>query len=227
MKKVHYIFLYILPIFAIVGIILYFTQRPNADRIGAVKLISHYREDAYGANESYGDKCVIVTGKIKEIAKKGLSHQGFTNQFEITIVLYGESLPPASDPHAKESQEQETEKQKLYRKAKNFRENYFSDEVICSFHRSETYSLRNLKKDDIITIQGEVVDNGLRDFSFDESFIRRSSHNSRLIENLLLRVMNDIKEGLTYSEREDLGLTGNILSLPLKNCTLVSSVSVK
>ena len=109
MKKASYL-LYILPIFAIVGSILHFTQKPNADRISAVKLMSHYREDAYGANESYKDKYVIVTGKIKEIAKKELSHQGFTNQFEITIVLYGESLPLASNSHTKESQKRRNRK---------------------------------------------------------------------------------------------------------------------
>ena len=69
----------------------------SSHTLSARKLMAHYGRNAYGANETYGNKVISLTGNLSAIHKVELAK--YPNQFRHVIWLRASSLAPSSSKH--------------------------------------------------------------------------------------------------------------------------------
>ena len=129
-------------------------SRPS-HTLSARDLISHYERNAYGADVTYGNKVIALTGDITFIHKVELDK--YPNQFRHIIWLRAGRLLASSSKQGKGKVplfddiifEEDSESSSKQGRGK-------VERVKCDFNRSEAYSLRNLKVGDTIKIKGRV-----------------------------------------------------------------------
>ena len=143
---------------SVLGIMVWQSGKPKEPRnvqksrpshtLSARDFISHYEEDAYSADVTYGNKVIALTGDITFIHKEELDK--YPNQFRHVIWLRAGRLSASSSKSGKNPLDQ------LLNTSSSKQGRGKVERVKCDFNRSEAYSLRNLKEGDTVKIKGRV-----------------------------------------------------------------------